>query len=210
MALGAAAADDKPMGELAVRGYRAGDLPELFRICLLTGKDGGDASGQVDAELLGGIYVGPYCEREPESAFVLTLSGEVSGYVLGTLDTAAFGSWCEANWWPALRQRYPATSQPRTWAQRLANGIHRVAQPPPFVAEYPVHLHINLLPAAQGAGQGRALLDGFIAYARAQGVPGVHLEVSARNQNAIGFYRHYGFTDLGESDGGLYLGLRTD
>lgn len=193
------------MAAFAIRPYRAADLEALYSICLATGADGKDASGKTSADLLGGIYVGPYCALEPASVFVLTLDGQAVGYILGAADTPAFLRRCEAEWWPALRRRHPASPQPRSWAARLANQMHQRAQPPPWVHDYPAHLHINILPVAQGQGQGRALMQRFLAHLRGQ--PGVHLEVSRQNPKAIAFYKHCGFTELGSSAEGLHLGL---
>ena len=64
------------------------------------------------------------------------------------------------------------------------------------VAEYPSHLHIDLLPAAQGQRHGRRLVERLAVSLHDAGSPGVHLGVSARNDRAISFYRHLGFDDL--------------
>ena len=74
--------------------------------------------------------------------------------------------------------------------------------------DYPAHLHIDLLPEAQGAGWGRALMEGLQDALRAGGSPGVHLGVSARNQRALGFYRHLGYEELASDGIGHTLGLR--
>ena len=77
-----------------------------------------------------------------------------------------------------------------------------------MVAAYPSHLHVDLLPAAQGGGDGRRLLETLFDALRAAGSTGVHLGVARDNARAVGFYRHLGFTELDGDDGGLTLGLR--
>src|SRR5947208_16634148 len=74
-----------------IRPYHPSDLVALYRVCLLTGDNGSDAS-QIyrDAELLGHIYVAPYVVLEPDLCFVLLHDGVPCGYVLGTRDSAAF------------------------------------------------------------------------------------------------------------------------
>ena len=42
---------------------------------------------------------------------------------------------------------------------------------------------------------------------RARGSSGVHLGVSARNQQALGFYAHLGYTELHADEMGHTLGL---
>jgi ribosomal protein S18 acetylase RimI-like enzyme len=43
---------------------------------------------------------------------------------------------------------------------------------------------------------------------RADGSPGVHLGVNARNQRALGFYTHLGYDELSADTIGHTLGLR--
>jgi len=64
----------------------------------------------------------------------------------------------------------------------------------------PSHLHIDLLPSAQGRGLGRALMQRLLETLRRDGSDGVHLGVAAANVRAIGFYEHLGFVPLLEDD----------
>lgn len=182
-----------------MRPYRRADLDALYDICLRTGDAGGDASRLVDdPRLLGEIYAAPYAVLEPEHAFVVDDgSGHAAGYVLGALDTRAFEDACEREWWPALRARYP---EPRN-GDRLDDLLvalihHRHRQVDEVLATHPSHLHIDLLPHLQGSGWGRALIERLFDELRARGSTGVHLGVSVRNLQAIGFYEHVGFTEL--------------
>src|SRR6185312_3341971 len=73
-------------------------------------------------------------------------------------------------------------------------------------ADYPAHLHINVLPEAQSGGWGRRLIEAELAALRKAGVRGVHLGVSPTNLRAQGFYRHVGFTDISR-DGHVTFGM---
>ena len=73
---------------------------------------------------------------------------------------------------------------------------------------YPAHLHVDLLPVAQGGGNGRRLLETLFDALRADGAPGVHLGVARANVGAVGFYHHLGFEELDGDEGGMTLGLR--
>lgn len=201
---------------MEIRGYRPADRSRLYEICLRTGADGGDATGRhADPDLAGHIFVGPYLEISPEFAFVLDPGdGTPVGYVLGVADTAWFEHECEQRWWPALRHRYPdpgpeRPGQPLTPDQRLAALIHHPPVTPlelrELLADYPSHLHIDLLPEAQGRGNGRRLMSRLFTALAAAGSTGVHLGVSAGNPNAIGFYRRLGFTEVESSPGGLTM-----
>lgn len=197
-----------------IRPYRAGDRDALYRICLETGDSGGDATGLYrDPELLGDVYVGPYLELEPSLAYVLEDREGPAGYVLGALDTADFEAREERYWWPALRERYPAPDPDREpeWTpdERLRHLIHHLwPTPPERLVHYPSHLHIDLLPRAQGGGNGRRLTETLLAALRERGSVGVHLGVGRRNQRAVGFYRRLGFTELAARPDALVFGLR--
>ena len=69
------------------------------------------------------------------------------------------------------------------------------------MAGYPAHLHIDLLPRAQGQGHGRRLMTAMFDRLTAAGASGVHLGVRRTNTRAIAFYEKLGFTptpdDLG-------------
>jgi ribosomal protein S18 acetylase RimI-like enzyme len=193
-----------------IRGYEPRDQPRLYEICLRTGDAGHDATGQyADPELIGHAFVGPYLALAPELAFVLDLGDGVPvGYALGALDTDAFTAACERSWWPALRRRYPDPADPRTPDERIAALIHHPpVWPAEITARYPSHLHIDLLPEAQGRGHGRALMARLLRALAEAGSPGVHLGVARTNQRAIGFYRRLGFVELGGDSGGLTMGL---
>ena len=52
---------DPPASPVQIRGYRAGYLRDLYRICLQTGDSGTDATGLFrDPELLGHVNAAPY------------------------------------------------------------------------------------------------------------------------------------------------------
>lgn len=183
---------------LRIRPYQPQDLADLYRICLLTGDSGEDASGLYrDPDLLGHYYAAPYPAFEPNLTLILADGAGACGYMLGTSDSGAYGRWLESEWLPPLRQKYPLPPEDDTSRDaRMIRLLHRGYQPPAFVEEYPAHLHIDLLPRAQGRGQGRALTEAFLQLLRERGVGGVHLGLGIRNQRALAFYERLGFTRL--------------
>lgn len=190
--------------------YRPADRGALYDICLRTGDLGADAGPlHTDPGLLGDVYLGPYLELEPGLAFVLRDGdgddGAPLGYVVGTADTTAFEDACERHWWPPLRGRERAP-RPGGADERLVriieDGVRTEAR---WLARFPAHLHINLLPAARGGGHGRALLSRLVTELAQQEVPGVHLEVDAANTGAVAFYRRTGFAPLEERPGSLVM-----
>ena len=189
------------MPRASIRPYRASDLDDLYRICLQTGNSGEDATSMFeDPRILGHVAAAPYGLFEPSLAFVVEDELGVGGYIVGALDTKAFQQRLEADWWPALRDRYPAPPSelpPDQWTpDQCAAGLIRAPQPVPdeLAAPYPSHLHLNLVPRLQSQGLGRRLMNTLLRALRQQGSVGGHFFVSPTNQRAAGFYRHLGFT----------------
>ena len=183
----------------AIRPYHPSDLYALYRICLLTGDSGKDASAMYrDPELLGHVYTAPYVIYEPDLCFTLTLDSTPVGYVIAARDSQEFSRRCEQDWYPTLRARYPLPAEGDSSPDAsMIRNIHRGYRPnPDLLAQYPAHLHIDLLPPAQGQGLGKQMIQTLAARLREIKVPGVHLGVGARNQNAIGFYAHVGFHQI--------------
>ncbi len=178
-------------------------MAAMYDICVRTADAGGDARPlHSDPDLPGHVWAGAYVTLEPEHAFVLVDGdgddGDVPiGYVIGALDSRSFEARCERAWWPSLRKRYPV-AWGETERDRLEIGF--IHAPPTasdeVVADYPSHLHIDLLPAAQGRGAGRRLIETLVASLSADGSPGVHLGVAVRNENARAFYERVGFTEF--------------
>jgi ribosomal protein S18 acetylase RimI-like enzyme len=196
--------------QVTIRTYQAPDRDSLYDICLRTGASGEDATDlYTDPRLLGEIYVGPYLEFEPDLAFVVTDSEGVAGYVLGATDTAAFEAKCEDEWWPPLRSRYPLGAfADGTTDARLVRLIHEPHLTPDHITDdYPAHLHIDLLPRAQGHGYGRLLLETLFDALAHRGVRGLHLGVGVKNVRAFGFYERIGFHTLSRSDVGRMMGI---
>ena len=113
---------------------------------------------------------------------------------------------------PVLQREFPApTGDPTGWS-RTARIYHDYHHPEVYCPEpyelYPAHLHIDLLPRAQGRGWGRRMMDHLLAALRSKGSPGVHLGVGQINERAVGFYRKLGFEELARVRDVLYLGLR--
>jgi ribosomal protein S18 acetylase RimI-like enzyme len=186
-----------------IRGYRAGDLDAVYRVCLQTACNGQDGTAQFrDPELPGHVYVGPYVTFEPSLAFVAEDEAGVGGYIVAALDSRAFEHRLQQGWLPKLRARYPEPSpdaaEGLSEQERFAlHYIHHPFGAPEAVTErFPSHLHINLVPRMQGRGTGRRLVATLTSRLREQASTGLHLMVGDSNQRAIGFYRRIGFTEL--------------
>jgi ribosomal protein S18 acetylase RimI-like enzyme len=183
-----------------VRPYADRDLPALYDICLRTGNQGADATGLYpgNPELLGAVFAAPYAVLEPELAFVVDDGQRAAGYIVGTADTATFVRRFREDWLPTQAARYPEpTGEISTPDERIRHLLHHIEHiDNPEFAEYPAHLHIDLLPSHQRGGFGRALMTRFLDTLRERDVPGVHLAVGQANRNAHAFYQRMGFQEL--------------
>lgn len=193
------------MSDIRLAGLQ--DFPGTYRVCLLTADAGADGSALYDnPDLLGHVYVGPYLVGQPEFAFVIADDKGIAGYVLGAANTREFEAWQEKEWWPALRSQYPLVTGSTLDDGLIANLHSPQHAPDSVIAGHPAHLHIDLLPRAQGQGFGRIMLETLFAALRARDVPGIHLEVGEDNHNAIAFYRHLGFVELARGADSIFLG----
>ena len=185
------------------------DLAGAYRVCLLTGDAGADASDHYrDPDVLGHVWVGPYLAWGQGTQLVVVDEQGVAGYLLSADDTLAFEAWADERWWPPLRARYPRIDD----GSRDARVIRRIHQPdradPAIAAAYPAHLHIDLLPRTQGHGLGRRLIERLLDELRQRQVPGLHFGVDRRNTNAIGFYQHLGFERIEDEPWGVTMSMR--
>jgi ribosomal protein S18 acetylase RimI-like enzyme len=181
---------------MIVRPYQPTDRAAVYEICVRTADSGADARGlYCDDELVADVYAGPYLALEPGLAFVLDDGGRAVGYVLGAADTLAFVAAFRERWMPLVADRHPApVPAPTTEAELMLASLHdpeRMIRPE--LAPYPAHLHIDLLPVAQGQGWGRRLIGTLLGELRAQGVAAVHLTYAPGNDAAAAFYARLGF-----------------
>lgn len=206
------------MSGCTVRPARPGDEAGASYVCLKTGNHGQDGEPlyRDDPDALGRIFVGPYLRLEPELSLVLEDEQGICGYALGALDSRSFYGRYDAEWRPRLCAQFPAPhGDPKHWTpvQRVHHAYHHPDYfcPDPYET-YPSHLHIDLLPRAQGQGHGRRMIEQILEMLRRRGSPGAHLGVSLLNSRARPFYAHLGFRELTRTGSGddtcVYMGLR--
>lgn len=194
----------------SIRPVRSEDVGALYAISLATGLEGGDAAHLYDdPKLLGHIYAAPYAELEPQLALVLEDAQGVAGFAVGVIDTLEWEDRLEKEWWPRLRPLHPDPPEAfrDSWTQdeRRWSMIHRPRRTPAgVVGKYPAHLHMNLLPRAQGKGLGSKLIAGWRGIAVEHGAKGIHVGVNRANRRARRFWEKVGFAQLsieGDSEG---------
>ncbi|WP_285043459.1 GNAT family N-acetyltransferase [Plantibacter sp. LMC-P-059a] len=192
-----------------IRAYRPTDRSAVATICTRTGDSGADATGHFSTdELLPDVYALPYVDHEPELALLVDAGAGPIGYILGTADTAAFDRWFVERWWPTVVGKYEAAASSGAASEQergiVRSATERIGLAPELLAQYPAHLHIDLLPETQGMGLGRRLIDAFCGLLAERGVPGVHLGVGVSNTGAQRFYERTGFTRVDGDPGAVW------
>ena len=200
-----------------LRPARPGDEAGGYYVCLKTGDHGQDGEPfyRDDPDALGRIFVGPYLAFEPDLSLILEDHEGICGYALGALDSRRFYERYDREWRPALsRQFEDPGGDPGAWTP--VQEVHHLYHYPNYFCpepyeQFPSHLHIDLLPRAQGQGHGGRMMSRLFEALAERGSPGVHLGLSARNDRAFAFYRMLGFKELTRDGEGLeavvYMGL---
>lgn len=201
-----------------IRPAHPGDEPGAYYVCLKTGNHGQDGEPlyRDDPDALGRIFVGPYLALEPELSLVLEDGQGICGYALGALDSHAFYARYESDWRQRLCAQFAAPQGDATNWTPVQHVHYTYHHPDYFCPEpyemYPSHLHIDLLPRAQGRGHGRRMIEHVLDMLRRRGSPGAHLGVSLLNGRARTFYAHLGFSELTRTGSGddacVYMGLK--
>jgi GNAT superfamily N-acetyltransferase len=195
-----------------IRPYDPADLARLREICVLTGAAGGDATGRWSTDaLLPDLFLEPYTTFAPGWCWVVELDGVVQGYLVAVSDTPAFVSWWRDTWAPWFATAYTRPDEPYSPEEELVRrGFHPEVMLIPEVEDYPAHLHIDLLPPAQGQGWGRRLIGLLRSELADVGVRGLHLSYDPANTAARAFYDRIGFAPLPSSTKrGPVLGIIT-
>jgi ribosomal protein S18 acetylase RimI-like enzyme len=221
------------MTETTIRPYRPSDRDAVAEVCVRTAAGGGDARGVYSDDLLmPEVYALPYVDHSPELAFVAVRQdtdrdgplavddGRLLGYVVAVADTAEFAAWWEREWTPGFVTRHPAAAPPTaadpTYSeeallrdgrdpQRMVRGLQGGE-----LETHPAHLHIDLVPEAQGQGLGRRLMETLRAALATRDVPGLHLGYDPANSGARAFYDRLGFEELSSHTAARpLLGIRT-
>ena len=206
------------MSECTIRPARPEDQAGAYYVCLKTGDYGKDGEPfyREDPDALGRIFVGPYLQFEPDLSLILEDENGICGYAFATLDSRAFYDRYEREWRPRLTEEFPMPTGDRAKWTRVQHVHSWYHQPDYFTpepnADYPSHMHIDLLPRVQGRGYGRRMMEQLMTKLRARGSPGTHLGVSAINVPAQSFYNKLGFHELARTGAGheavIYMGKK--
>lgn len=191
-----------PARAFTIRPFEPRDLDAAYTICHKVGNKG--AGPDDDPGIIGHVYVGPYAKLAPELAYVAEDDEGVCGYILGALDSKRHFERYVDEWLPVICALHAEpTGEEDGWSrtEQILSELHNPEFfAPPQLAKYPSHLHIDLLPRAQGKGLGTRMISHMIERLQELGSRGVHLEMEADNRDAQRFFKRNGFREIARVD----------
>ncbi|KAH8118369.1 acyl-CoA N-acyltransferase [Phellopilus nigrolimitatus] len=194
-----------PDPSVYIRRVQKEDASALSRICLLTANAGTSAEAlHALGELPGLVYALPYVHVPHTAGFVLARRDPgktevVVGYLLLALDTRAFETAAERDWYPPLRARYPkpGTEEADSAYKLLLKDADKAIYIHSARAGAGARRHIDILPEYQRQGWGRRLIDTTVSFLRDEkGLEGLWLGMDTRNADAAHFYERLGFKGI--------------
>ncbi|KAI0103038.1 hypothetical protein GGR51DRAFT_260710 [Nemania sp. FL0031] len=213
-----------------IRLYKDSDFDACAHICIAT-LPPTLAASPAAAKLSPYLWTHPYTFLSPSTCHVLDDgTGKAVGYCIGCPDIHAFVASYPHYVTSILSRDIPAPSfsAREPWiissedsstetvnALALAQNAYRadwmlLENKAAVTARWRATMHIDLLPAWQRGGWGRALIERFVASVRGSGADygeGEHIGVAGENSKVVPFYEKVGFrvTEGGECEGNIWM-----
>ena len=180
-----------------IRAYQPKDKENVRFVCL--NSEGPCKSSKRGINFALAVYCDYYVENEPENCFVAVDDNDKAiGYVICAQDFDSFKRIYIREYLTKIRK----------WEfRRRKSALRAIASQEKYKAEYPAHLHIDILPEYQHNGLGRKLMDALCSNLRNKNVKGVMFTVWHKNYNAIKFYEKYGFRLIETKETTLVYGM---
>lgn len=190
---------------MTIRPFQAGDYDGVRKVFVETAALGNPlANLLIDRRLAADFMVRQYVENPRNVAWVAEADGRVVGYLFGAPDVRRH----ERKALGLLLPREIARAvfsrrfwKPATWL--LAVCLFKTWRRGGFDAgkyhaDYPAHLHVNLLREVRRRGLGRRLVEQFESHLRSGGVRGVYATVAENNPRGCGFFEKMGYRRKGK------------
>jgi len=187
------------MTEPVVRPYRSSDRAAVHGIGADTAFFGEPVEALLeDRRLFCDLFFSYYTDLEPEHAWVACSDGEVKGFLLGCVNGKRQLRGLAAVVIPRVLVRllsghYHLGRLTWSYAKALSGAFFRGEIPHSFRRWYPAHLHLNVAAPWRGLGLGSRLLEAYLNQLQAEGIPGVHLHTTSRNEAACRLYARLRF-----------------
>ncbi len=181
---------------MIIRKYETKDFDNVRYTCLNSDEPISDSNL---AEFILHTFCDYYLEHEPENCFVLDDDGRAVGYIICAEDYDSYKEIFDKDYLPLN--------------EGLGDDLYKWACESTILqnkykANYPAHLHIDLLPAYQRQGWGGKLLEALFEHLKANGVKGVMLTAGTENIKGGNFYKKYGFEILEILDTDVAFGMK--
>jgi len=189
--------------QVEIRRYAPKDRKAVRALCCATGFLGRPIDPVFeDRELFADYLTSYYTDCEPESAFVLTVNGEVHGYLLGSRR-------------PFRQQIYNLFSNLRLLARGASRYLRYNEASKKFIRwilvhawrEVPAaprrtaHFHFNVLPDSRKLATTRALTEAYLEHLRANGEKRVYGQIVVfEDRRGAKLFERYGFKVLNKSE----------
>lgn len=184
---------------ITIRSYQAKDADVVEQICLQAANHL-MMKNPAFCNAITEVFCRWYLEYAPEDCFVAEDDhGSVKGYILCARDFF--------QWEQSFRQQVMELSQNPVTAMMGQGTIEAMR---PYAADYPAHLHIDLLPECQRQGIGGKLIKTLIGHLRRQRTKGLMLNVANNNKNAVKFYEKQGFILLDQNEQESAFGMKLE
>ena len=189
--------------QFEIRKFQPEDRARVRELCCATGFLGQPIDPLFeDRELFADYLTAYYTDWEPESAFVLTVDGDIRGYLLGSRhpfrqQLHAFYQNVSLLLRGMIRyRRYNPASR------RFVHWILRTAwREVPAAPRRSAHFHINLFADARQVSTTRALMDTYLKYLRHNGERTVYGQmVVFEDRRGTKMFERYGFRVLNKAE----------
>ena len=186
-----------------IRKYTSADRAAVRWLCCETGFLGRAIDPIFeDRDLFADFLTNYYLDKEPESAFVVEIDGEVRGYLLGCrypLRNQWHNFLQNISLFFVMLARYPRY---RPASRRFAHWILLNAwREVPAAPRRTAHFHVNLLPDVRGMLGTRALMEAYFLYLHECGEKRVYGQmVSFGNRRGEKTFERYGFNVLNRAE----------
>lgn len=183
---------------MIIRPYKETDREAVHDACLYC--DGPDNYSESTKNFLFATYCDYYIEKEPHNCFVAADENDKAvGYIICAEDYDSFIR--------IFREEYFVRIPEENTSGRYYASTSTLAQEK-YKCDYPAHLHIDILYNYHRMGLGRQLMDTLIDHLKKKGIRGVVLEVNAKNEKGVAFYKKYGFRLIEESPDSMVFGMK--
>ena len=186
-----------------IRKFQPADRARVRELCCDTGFLGKPIDPVFeDRELFADYLSAYYTDREPESAFVLLVNGDIRGYLLGSRHPTRqqiYNLYNNVALFLRGLFRYPRY---HAASKKFVHWILRQAwREVPAAPRRTAHFHINLLTDARSLANTRALTDSYLKYLHENGEKRVFGQmVVFEDRRGTKMFERYGFKVLNKTE----------